>query len=266
MLEIGLGVKVILLTEGVGVVFLPKLASLFFKLSFPVKTAKKTITTTRPKMKETTLFRLSIYPILYHKIMIIQHPHSRLIFDAKKTTIRIGMENNPQSLYAWKAPLRPYKRRSGIIIRFYAAVALLLSAIMFFFGDKILLIPIWSLLFLFYVLTITPPPEVENKITTFGLEAAGITLRWEALSHFYFGKRFGFNTLTVVSQAPYFYHAYLVVPGEEEKKQIKEILSKHLMYQEHPKKTMTDKMLDFLSRIIPEEEDQEVPVSASKKD
>ena len=32
-----------------------------------------------------------------------------------------------------------------------------------------LLVPILTLLFLFYVLTITPPPEIENIITTFGI-------------------------------------------------------------------------------------------------
>ncbi|KKP67633.1 MAG: hypothetical protein UR68_C0039G0010 [Candidatus Roizmanbacteria bacterium GW2011_GWA2_35_19] len=164
------------------------------------------------------------------------------------------MDDNPQVLYSWKAPLRPYKKRSGLIVRFYLAVSLLLSAIMFFFGDKILIIPIWALVFLFYVLTITPPPEVDNKITTFGLNAAGITLRWESLSHFYFGKRFGFYTLTVVSRAPYFYHAYMVIPSIEGKKKITEILSGHLMFQEKPEKTLTDKMLDALSVLVPDDE------------
>lgn len=165
------------------------------------------------------------------------------------------MEENPQTIYGWKAPLRPYKKRSGMILRFFLAVALLLSAIFFFFGDKILLIPTWSLVFLFYVLTITPPPEVENKITAFGIEAAGVTMRWDTLSHFYFGKRFGFYTLTIVSRAPYFYHAYMVVPDDATKDKIKSILSLNLMYQSKPQKTMTDKMLDFLSLLIPDEEE-----------
>ena len=164
------------------------------------------------------------------------------------------MDDNPQVLYSWKAPLRPYKKRSGLIVRFYLAVSLLLSAIMFFFGDRILIVPIWALVFLFYVLTITPPPEVDNKITTFGLNAAGVTLRWESLSHFYFGKRFGFYTLTVVSRAPYFYHAYMVIPNIEGKKKITEILSNHLMFQEKPEKTLTDKILDVLSALVPDEE------------
>ncbi len=167
------------------------------------------------------------------------------------------MEPNPQVVFSWRAPLRPYKKRSSLILRFYLAVALLLSAIMFFFGDKILLIPIWALVFLFYVLTITPPPEVENKITTFGIDAAGVTLRWEVLSHFYFGKGFGFYTMTIVSQPPYYYHAYMVVPNENIKKKLTEILSQHLVYQEKPTKTLTDRMLDALSTVIPDENEEE---------
>lgn len=170
--------------------------------------------------------------------------------------------DNPQVVFSWKAPIRPYKKRGGLVLRFYLAVALLLSLIVFFFGDKILVIPIWAVLFLFYVLTITPPPEIENKITKFGLETAGITLRWELLSDFYFSKRFGFYVLTVISHAPYFYHAYLVVPNDEVKKNLMLILSEHLIYQEKPNRTLTDKLVDWLSRLIPDDEDVEDTIPA----
>src|SRR3990167_6166206 len=171
---------------------------------------------------------------------------------------------NPQVIFSWKAPLRPYKKRSGLILRFYLAVALLLSLIVFFFGDRILLIPIGAVLFLFYVLTISPPPEVENKITKFGLETAGMTLRWEALSHFYFTKRFGFYILTIVSHAPYFYHAYLVVPNEEIKKNLVLILSEHLIYQEKPQRSLTDKLVDWLSKLIPDDEEDVMTTKAGQ--
>ncbi len=171
---------------------------------------------------------------------------------------------NPQVVFSWKAPLRPYKKRSFMILRFYLAVALLLSLIVFFFGDKILLIPIWALLFLFYVLTITPPPEVENKITKFGIETAGITLRWEMLSHFYFTQRFGFFVLTIVGHAPYFYHVYMVATNEEIKKNLMTILSEHLIYQEKPQRAFTDKIVDWLSKLIPDEE-TELPQKGAKR-
>ena len=119
-------------------------------------------------------------------------------------------------------------------------------------------------LFLFYVLTITPPPEIENKITKFGLETAGLTLRWELLSDFYFSKRFGFYVLTVISHAPYFYHAYLVVPDEDIKKNLMLILSEHLIYQEKPNRTLTDKMIDWFSKLIPDEEDEVISLKAGQ--
>jgi len=166
---------------------------------------------------------------------------------------------NPQVIFSWRAPLRPYKKRSKIILRFYVAVALLLSLIVFFFGDKILLIPIWALLFLFYVLTISPPPDVDNRITKFGIETAGITLRWEALSHFYFKKRFGLDVLTIVSHAPYFYHVYLVVTDSNIKNTLIRLLSEHLIYQERPQRSFSDKMVDLLSNLIPDEEENPTP-------
>jgi hypothetical protein len=55
--------------------------------------------------------------------------------------------DNPQVIFSWKAPLRPYKKRGKMVLRFYLALSLILSLIVFFFGDKILLIPIWAVVF-----------------------------------------------------------------------------------------------------------------------
>lgn len=173
-------------------------------------------------------------------------------------------EKNPQIIFSWKAPLRPYKKRSKAILRFYLSISFLLSAIAFFFGDKILIVPIWAIFLLFYVLTITPPPEVENKITTFGVITDGISLRWELLSHFYFQKKFGFYTLTIVSHPPYFYHLYLVVPNEDIKNKLVNILSNYLIYQEKPQKKFTDKIVDFLIGLIPDETEEETQAVLQK--
>ncbi len=161
---------------------------------------------------------------------------------------------NPQIILSWKAPLRPYKKRGKNIIRFFFALALLLSLIVFFIADTILLIPIWAVLFLFYVLTVTPPMEIEHKITKFGIESADTTARWELLSHFYYTKRLGFTLLTVVAHPPFSMHAYFVVPDEETKNKITSVLSEHLIYQEKPNRTLTEKMIGWLSMLIPDDE------------
>ncbi len=163
------------------------------------------------------------------------------------------MSTNPQTIFSWHAPLRAYKKKSKGVLRFYLALALLLSLIVFFWGEKILVLPIWALLFLFYTLTITKPPAVENGITKFGIETVGKTYRFENLSYFYFTKRFDYYMLVIVAHPPFSYHLYFVVPDEATKEKITEILSDYLVFQEYPPKTLTDKMIGVLSSLMPDE-------------
>lgn len=160
--------------------------------------------------------------------------------------------DNPQIIYSWKAPLRPYKKRTAGVMRFYLALTLLLSLIVFFFGEKLLVLPIVAITFLFYILTTTRPPNVDHKLTKFGLETTGLTFRWELLSHFYFTKKFDYHTLVIVSVAPYFYHLYLVVKDETVKNDLVDILSEYLIYQENPSKTFSEKMAEWLTHLMPE--------------
>lgn len=170
---------------------------------------------------------------------------------------------NPQTLLSWKAPLRAYKKRSAGVLRFYIALALLLSLIVYFFGDTIIILPIWALVFLFYVLTITPPPEIEHKITRFGIATAGNTYRFDTLSHFYFTKKFDHHVLVVVGRAPYFFHLYLVMSDEVVRHEVTKILSTHLIFQEDPHKTLTDKIVGVLTALMPEDSSEGSRVASS---
>jgi hypothetical protein len=165
-------------------------------------------------------------------------------------------KSNPQVLYQWSAPLRPFIKRSKKIIRFYIALTLLLSLIIAFFGDVILLIPLWALMFIFYVFTVTPPTDITSKITKFGIETVGINLRWETLDHYYFTSRFGYEILTIVTHPPYDFHTYLVIPNNEVKDNVIQQLSKRIIYQEAPTKTTIDKIIDWLSKLVPQEDSE----------
>ncbi len=176
----------------------------------------------------------------------------------KTDTEVIGSGKNPQLLLEWTAPIRPHKKPSHKIMRFYLALALLLSLFVAFFSDTILLIPIWALLFLFYTLTITPAQQIKHRITKFGIESADITARWELISHFYFTERFGSTILVVVSHPPFNHHLYFVVPNEGLKHKIIEILSEHIIYQENHHKTFIEKIIDWLAFLIPEEDSPKI--------
>lgn len=163
---------------------------------------------------------------------------------------------NPQIVFAWKAPVRAYKSRSAGVMRFYIAVTLLLSAIVFLFGDKILVLPIATVMFLFYALTITPPPLVENKITKFGIENGGNSFRWETLSHFFYTKRFDYFVITLISfiSPTYRQEIYLIAPDAKILTRIIHLLSEHLIFLENPPKSTIDHITDFIMRSLPNEE------------
>ncbi|MFS8158742.1 MAG: hypothetical protein ACMG6E_00755 [Candidatus Roizmanbacteria bacterium] len=166
---------------------------------------------------------------------------------------------NAQILLAWKAPMRAYKKSSSGVLRFYVALSLLLALLVWLLGDKILIFPIGATLFIFYVLTITPPVDVSYKITRFGVETGGNTFRFEHLSYFFYFKKFDYFMLVLVSGAPYFTHAYLVVPDKEILTKAVHILSEHIVYKEKPERNLTDTILDWISRIMPNDQQVESP-------
>ena len=59
------------------------------------------------------------------------------------------------------------------------------------------------------------------------------------------------------------YLADFVVPNEDVKKELILILSKHLMYVEKPQRTFTDRVIDWLSNLIPDEEDTKIKIQTS---
>ena len=160
------------------------------------------------------------------------------------------MNENPQLIYSWEAPLRPYIKRSPFVMRVYISIGVLLSLIAIFFGDLPLMLVILAILFIFFVFTVTPPPIVTNRITEFGFETSGATTRWDVLSHFYFTKRFNYDVLVMVTHEPYSHHYYVVIPNEAAKERVAKTLSDHILYQEHPTRTITDKLVDWFSQFL----------------
>lgn len=161
--------------------------------------------------------------------------------------------SNPQVVYTWTAPLRAYKKKPAGVFRFYFAVAVLLSIISIFLREYLLTIPIWSTMFLIYALTITPPHDIINTITKFGLQTGSNTYRWEELSYFYFIKKFDYHLLVVFTKLTFGHPVYLVIPNEDTKHQVLHLLAEHLVYQESPQKTFADKMAEWLTSLMPEE-------------
>lgn len=170
---------------------------------------------------------------------------------------------NPQLIFSWKAPARAYKKKQSGVLRFYFALALLISVIVALFGDWILILPIAASGFLFYALTITPPGDIEYKITKFGVEINGVTYKYDNLSGFYITRKFDYCVITLLSNSPFFRHIYLVIDDNKITQKIVNILTDHIVYIEKPQKTAPEKIAHFLSNMLPYED--EVTVESQVK-
>lgn len=161
-------------------------------------------------------------------------------------------QENPQLLYEWSAPARAYKKNTGGILRFYIAVALLLAIIVFLWGDRFLLLPIFAVLFIFYVLTTTPPKEVQYKLTKFGVFIGDTFYKWEDLTHFSITKQFDMPQVVLTAHIPFEFHTRLTVVDETSLSQLVAILSEHLIYQEKTQNSISEKLLEYFSKLMPQ--------------
>lgn len=161
---------------------------------------------------------------------------------------------NPQEIFTWSAPVRAYKRKSAGMLRFYVALALLLSVLMALFREFVLIFPIWAVMFLVYVLTITQPHETQHHLTKYGLIAHGQPVMWDDLYAFYFQKRLDYDVLVVLPRSPFALPIYMVVDSPKTKKYLMNHLVEHIIFMENPPRTFSDSMADWLGSIMPNEE------------
>lgn len=158
-----------------------------------------------------------------------------------------------QTLLTWRAPLRAHNKSGKEVIRFSLALCFLLSSLVWLFGDKILILPIVAVTFVFFVLTTTPSLDSEYTINRFGVTLGGTSLHYEDIASFYFLKKYDFDILVLILKDAFGSRVYMTLDTPETKLQVSKLLSQKLIYLQHPPHTVSDKMATWLTTLIPGE-------------
>lgn len=155
-----------------------------------------------------------------------------------------------EDLFAWRAPVRPFKKRDSQFFTTVGAIAILVGLIFFFLEGFLPVAVIAALYFLLYVLSTIPPEEVEHKLTNKALYFAGKKYFWDELTRFWFADRFGsFGTeLLVVEVVRAPWRLEMVIHSQDKEKLRKE-LEERLPYEEAAPNFL-DKAASWLSRRI----------------
>ena len=160
------------------------------------------------------------------------------------------MYHDVKTILSWRAPGRPYKKRKKEFYLTGALIALLLSVIAFLFSQYMLILVVWSLVFVGFALSLIPPRDFHYKISTEGITLEDHYYLWQELYDFYFRKISGVDTLHIRTQA-YFPGEVIITLGDLSRDHVKRALLPFLPFREYVKPNLAEKTGDWLYKNFP---------------
>lgn len=152
-------------------------------------------------------------------------------------------------LLQWSAPMRVFKPLDLANFRRLIVWSVLLSLILIFFKEFVLVLAIFSLLFFSYVMGTVPPAMIVHRIGKSGITTAGHSYLWSELKDFYFVERVR-QPVLVVETTLRPSRLVMVLEGVE-RTQVESILTPFIPFRaEAPRGTLdslTERLAEFLN-------------------
>ncbi|MFZ5845394.1 MAG: hypothetical protein ACOY0S_02915 [Patescibacteria group bacterium] len=157
-------------------------------------------------------------------------------------------EKREEVYLEWSSPSRLFKKRDREYFTNIGAIVFLLTVILVFAREFLLIAAVLSIVFLIYVLSTVPPEEVKHRLTNLGIESAGHFYRWETLAEFWLEEQWG-QTLLVIR--PILGPRIIILLADQDRAHVREIVAKHIPFREQPEKTWVDNAASWLTKKIP---------------
>jgi len=159
-----------------------------------------------------------------------------------------GKDKREEIYLSWTSPSRLFKKRDKEYFKNIAAIVFLLTIILVFAREFLLIAAVLSIVFLIYVLSTVPPEDVNHRVTNLGIESAGHFYRWEELLEFWFEEQWG-QTIMVIR--PIMGPRIILLLGDQDKTAVRERIAPHVPFREQPEKTWVDNAASWLTKKIP---------------
>jgi hypothetical protein len=110
----------------------------------------------------------------------------------------VGIDLNlEKDLFIWEAPERTFQERDRDFWVTAISILVLISVILIFIKEFFLIVALFSVLFLYYVLSTVKPGTVKCKLTTRGVYFGDVKYEWDDLSRFWFKKTLSYEVMTI---------------------------------------------------------------------
>lgn len=153
-----------------------------------------------------------------------------------------------RTLFEWRAPSRPFKKRNRQFFVTVTVIALLVSLILFFSGQFLPIAVVISVVFLFYVLQVVPPHDINHTISTYGITVDGTLYYWEEMGRFWFDTKYDQLLLNV--EVARFPGRLTLLLSEDQKGVVSEIMTEVLL-QQKPELTAFERAARWFQEKLP---------------
>lgn len=158
------------------------------------------------------------------------------------------VEKQEEVYLSWMSPSRLFKKRDREYFTNVGAIVVLLTVILVFAREYVLIAAVFSIVFLIYVLSTVPPEEVKHRITNLGIESSERFYRWEEFADFWFEEQWGQVMLVL---RPIYAPRVIMLLGNQDRDKVRTYIARHIPFREHPEKTWVDNAASWLTHKIP---------------
>lgn len=162
-------------------------------------------------------------------------------------------ESREEVYAAWSSPSRLFKKRDREFFVNILAIVFLLSVILVFIREFVLIAAVLSIVFLIYVLSTVPPEEIKHRITSLGIESGGHFYRWEECADFWFEEQWGQHIMVL---RLYMSPRLTILLADQHREKIRDYIAKHIPFREEPDRTWVDNAARWITEKIPLEKPQ----------
>ncbi len=174
-----------------------------------------------------------------------KHPHKQ-----EEKGENQSFQHDVRTFLEWHAPGRPFVEHSREYFFNSFLIMMALEIILFLFGQYLLMLVVFSLVFLAFAMSIVPPHTFYYKITSEGIRVEDYFFIWEELYDFFFIKHHGKDVLYITTK-DYYPGELKVTLGDIPTEEIKRVLLPYLPYREYVKPTFMEKSGDWLYKNFP---------------
>lgn len=160
--------------------------------------------------------------------------------------------NEERVLFEWEAPERAYQKRNKDFWVTAVAILILVSVILFFINEFLLIMALISVLFMYYAMSTVAPGTVKYKLTNWGIYFGELRYSWSNLNKFWFKKELS-NEMIYFGTNLKFPTAVAMVINEGDKEKLKGMVVKRIpLLNESP--TFVDKLTKWFGEHLPLED------------